>query len=242
MNIPILMYHQLQEQKASISELSVTTKSFLRQMQWLKKKGYDSISVEQLSKALNHQFSLPPKPVIITFDDGYQNVWDLAKPVLDRVGFTATVFLVPQAIGQYNIWDENKSIPIWPCLDKLRCRQLLESGWELGAHGWSHQSLPGLEPEALKQEIAGAKQALEQQFDRPISVFCYPFGAWDQKVKECVIKSGYTTACAISPGTKSVTEDPWALRRIYIKSSDHLSDFKRKVSNWYLRYRGWRKR
>ena len=217
-------------------------RAFKQQISWLSQKGYKSISLKQLGSFIQGRNTLPKKPVIITFDDGYQSVWDNAKPVLEQAGFTATVFLVPQAIGKQNNWDLQKSVPILPCMDKATCRRLLDDGWEIGSHGLHHYPLPELETKALARELNQSKIALEQLFDCQVSAFCYPHGAWDKRVREHVKRAGYQVACATSSISASVTGDPWALRRVKVKGTDKLFDFKRKVSNWYLIYRAWRKR
>ena len=242
MNLPILMYHHIETESPVLSRFAVSLRSFERQISWLTQKGYETISLERLGRAVQGQESLPEKPVIITFDDGNQSVGEHAKPVLDQSGFTATVFLVSQAIGKGNIWDLQKSIPILPCMDEPTCRRLLADGWEIGSHGLNHLRLPELTPEALNEELSGSKIFLEQLFDRKISAFCYPHGAWNKRVQENVKRAGYQVACATSSKSASVTDDLWALRRVKVKGSDKLHDFKRKVSNWYLTYRGWRKR
>ncbi len=242
MNLPILMYHHIQTESPVLSKLTVSLRSFKRQINWLTQKGYETISLERLGGFIQGRDTLPKKPIIITFDDGYQSVWDHAKPVLDQSGFTATVFLVSQAIGQRNIWDLQKSIPILPCMDESTCRCLLDDGWEVGSHGLNHYVLPELAPKALNEELTGSKNALEQLFNCQVTAFCYPHGAWNKRIQEHVKRAGYQVACAISANSASVTDDQWALRRVKVKGSDTLSDFKRKVSNWYLTYRGWRKR
>jgi len=242
MNLPILMYHHLQTESLVSSRLAVSLRSFKQQMSWLTQKGYETISLKRLGSFNQGQAALPKKPVIVTFDDGYQSVWDHAKPVLDQSGFTATVFLVPHAIGKRNIWDLQKSAPILPCMDETACRRLLDDGWEIGSHGLDHYALPELTPKALNEELTGSKISLEQLFKCQVTAFCYPYGAWNKRVQEHVKRAGYQVACATSSKSASVTDDPWALRRVKVKGSDKLRDFKRKVSNWYLTYRAWRKR
>ena len=236
------MYHHIQADSPVLYSLTVSLKSFERQIRWLSQKGYETISLERLGRFIQGQDTLPTKPVIITFDDGYQSVWDHAKPVLDQSGFTATVFLVFRAIGKGNIWDLQKSIPILSCMDQDTCRRLLDDGWEIGSHGLNHFALTELAPNALNHELTGSKISLEKLFKCQVTAFCYPHGAWNQKIKEHVKRAGYQVACAISPKSASVTDDPWALRRVKVKSSDSLGDFRRKVSNWYLAYRAWRNR
>ena len=242
MNLPILLYHHIQPESPVLSRYAVSLTSFKRQIGWLTTKGYETISLDRLGSAMRGQASLPRKPVIITFDDGYQSVWDHAKPVLDQAGFAATVFLVSQAIGKHNIWDLQQSTPILPCMDETTCRRLLADGWEIGSHGLNHLPLPELAPKALNEELIGSKISLEKLFDYSITAFCYPHGAWNKRIQEQVKRAGYQLACATSVKSGSVTDDQWALRRVKVKGSDRLLDFKRKVSNWYLIYRGWRKR
>ena len=242
MNLPILMYHHIQTESLVLSRFAVSLRSFKRQIRWLSQKGYETIPLDRLGRVIQGQDTLPKKPVIITFDDGYQSVWDHAKPVLDQSGFTAVVFLVSQAIGKRNIWDMPKSTPILPCMDETTCRRLLDDGWQIGSHGLNHLRLPDLAPKVLNAEIAGSKIYLEQLLDCEITTFCYPYGAWTNKVQENVKRAGYQMACATSSKSATVTDDPWALRRVKIKGSDKLHDFKRKISNWHLAYRGWRKR
>ncbi len=242
MDIPILMYHHLQAEGVIYSDLVVSAAAFDQQMAWLKHKGYTSVSLDRLGGYLEGKGDLPSKPVVITFDDGYQSVADHGKSILDQYGFTATIFLVPHALGKHNLWDQHQSVPILPCMDRSTCQGLLNAGWEIGSHSLTHQYLAKLDAGALQDEINGSKITLEQLFGRAVKNFCYPYGAWDINVRTAVKRAGYETACAISPGTASVTQDRWALRRIYVKGSDQLMDFKRKISPWYLKYRAWRKR
>jgi peptidoglycan/xylan/chitin deacetylase (PgdA/CDA1 family) len=127
-------------------------------------------------------------------------------------------------------------------MDETTCRRLLDDGWEIGSHGLNHLSLPELAPRALNEELKRSKISLEQIFDCQISAFCYPHGAWNKRIQKHVKLAGYQVACATSSKSASVTDDPWALRRVKVKGSDKIGDFKRKVSNWYLTYRAWRQR
>ena len=239
MNLPILIYHNIQTEYPVSTRLAVSLRSFKQQISWLSHKGYESISLKQLGNFIQGWNTLPKKPVIITFDDGYQSVWNHAKPVLDESGFTATVFLVFKAIGKRNIWDLQKSVPIHPCMDKATCQRLLDDGWEIGSHGLNHYALPELAPRELTQELTQSKIALEQLFNCQVTAFCYPHGAWNERIQKYVKRAGYQVACATSSNGASVTDDQWALRRVKVKGSDKLRDFKRKVSNWYLTYRAW---
>lgn len=234
------MYHKIQG--SDESDLNVLPQAFAQQMKCLKAKGYESITLEKLVQAIQGKADLPKRPIVITFDDAYQSVSVNAKPVLDQLDFTATVFVVPQAVGKYNIWDEHKSLPVVPCMSLEELQTLVSDGWEIGSHGLTHRNLTECDKDCMEQEVGGGKLALEKMFGKRIHSFCYPFGAWNAEAAQTVKAAGFLSACAISPGTASVTANNFAFRRIYVKYSDSLGDFKRKISGWYLRYRAWRKR
>lgn len=242
MNLPILMYHTLLTQPGRCSDLAVSVQEFQKQIDFLKSQGYQTVSLDRLSRACRGKGDLPPKPVVVTFDDAYACVLETAKPILDRAGFTATVFAVSQAVGRHNFWDDGKKLPAVPCLDGRALQALAAAGWEIGSHGATHVNLAGLAKTDLKREIEGSRQELERILGRPVSVFAYPFGAWDGPAHKVVKQSGYRAACSISPGTPEVTVDLYALRRVYVKGKDSLRGFRRKISPWYLKFRAWRKR
>ncbi|MCK5219632.1 polysaccharide deacetylase family protein, partial [bacterium] len=217
-------------------------KAFQAQMAWLKKQGYQTITLARLSGSCRDKTLLPARPLIITFDDAYVSVFEWARPILAAVGFTATVFVVSRAVGRYNFWDDGQNLPRLTCLGISELRNLADAGWEIGSHGTEHLNMTDLSGEQLRRETADSKQELEKKLEQPVEVFAYPFGSWNEPARLAVQSAGYGAACAISPGTSSVTADLLALRRVYVKPTDSLWDFRRKVSPWYLSYRAWKKR
>ncbi len=242
MNLPILMYHKLQDRPDPGSDLAVTPEAFQGQLAHLQRAGYRSVSLSALVRALAGGARVPDRAVVITFDDAYSSVLEMAKPLLDQAGFLATVFAVSRAVGKYNTWDEAKGAARIPCLDREGLRALARAGWEIGSHGATHADLTKLGARELREELEGSKCELEKAAGGPVTTLSYPFGAWNDRVRAAAAQAGYEAACAISPGTASVTADLLALRRVYVKPSDSLADFRRKISGWYLAYRGWMKR
>jgi peptidoglycan/xylan/chitin deacetylase (PgdA/CDA1 family) len=220
------------------NDLVVTPSEFTKQMEYLHQQGYQTISLSTLAQGQ----SLPKRPIIITFDDAYDSVLLDAKPILDQYQYTGTVFAVAEAIGRHNFWDDDKEIDRANCLSSNELMQLSDQGWEIGSHGATHDNLTQVDTDTLKTEIEGSRKMLEQTLKTNVDVFCYPYGAWNQAARAAVQAAGYQAACAISPGTESVTSDLFALRRVYVKGSDSLAAFKRKISSWYLWYRARRKR
>jgi peptidoglycan/xylan/chitin deacetylase (PgdA/CDA1 family) len=242
MNLPILMYHSVKPQASAHNDLTVTTAAFQAQLQYLNKRGFQTVTLAHVAKAAQGRARLPRRSVVITFDDGYAALLEYAKPLLDLMGFTATVFVVGQALGRHNFWDEGKGLAREQCMTRSHLAELQGAGWEIGAHGLTHASLPGLAAGDLRRETEEAKHLLETELETRVEVFSYPYGAWDAAAREAVRQAGYVAACAISPGTRSVTADPWALRRVYVKPTDSLGDFARKISGWYLAFRAWKRR
>lgn len=240
MNLPILMYHQIAEHATPGTDLVVTRAAFEAQMHWLKSRGFRTIS---LSEVAERPQVLPARSMVITFDDAFACVKTLARPILEKLGFKATVFAVSGTVGKYNVWDQGQhGIAKVKCLKAAELKQLAKAGWEIGSHGATHRNLTQADVKTLRTEVLGSKRVLEQMIGRPVKAFCYPYGALDLAAKAAVVLAGYSTEAAISPGTSSVTADLFALRRVYVKPTDTLSDFQRKLSNWYLTFRAWRKR
>lgn len=242
MNLPILMYHKIQPRRDAGTDLAVTVDAFRAQVGYLRRRGYRSLSLAELAQACRRGVSLPRRAVVITFDDAYASVRDLALPILAQAGFTATVFVVPQAVGKFNFWDQGKTVPRTDCLDRAGLQALAEAGWEIGSHGATHANLTELADEPLRRELEESKRDLEDWFNQPINTLSYPYGAWNARVRSAAERAGYAAACAISPGTAAVTADLLALRRVYVKPGDSLPAFARKLSGWYLAYRAWKKR
>lgn len=240
MNFPILMYHHLLHSAPSApqDQLGVALPAFASQIQWLAGRGYRTLTLKQLAKACAGAERLPRKPVIITFDDAYRETLDLAQPVLSQAGFVATVFAVSRAVGKNNFWDQGRTA----CADAGQLRQLAGQGWEIGSHSQTHAHLPQLDDRALAAEVLGSRLDLEQMLGAEVLAFSYPFGEASGRVRDAVASTGYEAACATSPRTASVTADLLALRRVYVKTGDSPAAFRRKISAWYLAYRGWRKR
>lgn len=237
MNLPILMYHHLLRSQPQ-DQLGVTLPAFASQIQWLAGRGYRTLTLRQLAQACAGAERLPRKPVIITFDDAYQETLDLARPVLAQAGFMATVFVVSRAVGKTNFWDQGQAL----CADSSTLRQLAGQGWEIGSHSQTHAHLPQLDDRSLAAEVLGSRLDLEQLLGAEVLAFSYPFGEASSRVRDAVASTGYETACATSPRTASVTADLLALRRVYVKAGDSPAAFRRKISAWYLAYRGWRRR
>lgn len=235
------MYHKILPQRDN-TDLTITCDQFKKQMQHLKKSGYNTILLSELIDFIHKKISLPQKSIIITFDDAFSNIIEYAKPVLDDLNFKAVVFVVYNAIDKYNLWDIKKNIEKSNCMSKGELKYLLMSGWEIGSHGLNHLDLTSLTSFQIKNEVKKSKEKLENLLRTGIKSFCYPYGRYNEKIIKEIKKAGYGCACAVESDNFFTTDNLYKLRRIFIKPKDSLFTFKRKISPWYLYYRSLRRR
>ncbi len=188
--VPILAYHNIRPIPAGISasdrQFEVPPEELDRQLAWLKEQGYESISFDALHAALVDGAPLPPKPIILSFDDGRDTHYASAFPLLRAYGFTATFFVFTNAIDRpgYLTWEQ--------------MREMRAAGMEFGSHTRYHAYLTRLtDPREIDAEISGSKKTLEDGFGEPIAAFAYPFGLHDDATAEKLRAAGYETARTI---------------------------------------------
>ncbi len=228
MKVPILMYHRISK-SANEQRYTVTPSKFEQQMKFLDTKGYNVISLDSLSDAIDGIVTLPRNSVVITFDDGFQETFDYACPVLKRLRFTATFFLVTKLMGKTNEWmPQHRGIRL-PLMRWTDARWLLAEGFEVGSHTATHPVLPEINPAAARQEIEESKRELEDQLGMAIRFFAYPYGRLDRTVQDLVRESGYAAACSTRAGFNGVEVDRFVLRRLDIHGTDSLGNFRRNL-------------
>ncbi|MGD9737269.1 MAG: polysaccharide deacetylase family protein [Solirubrobacterales bacterium] len=178
--VPILEYHVLGEapEGTAYPELFVARPDFRHQLEWLDANGYEAVTLEQVQDAWYRGGTLPPKPVVISFDDGYRPQFTFALPQLRKHGWAGVLNL--KAEGS-DLYDSN-------------VEAMLAAGWELAAHTIHHLDLTELGPEELEEEVAGSRAILRREYGAPVKNFCYPAGRFDQTVIEAVEAAGYAGA------------------------------------------------
>jgi peptidoglycan/xylan/chitin deacetylase (PgdA/CDA1 family) len=214
----ILMYHNIDmpPKGVRIPNLYVTPKMFRFQMWYLKKAGFKVMSLSDLlaSVAAGNQTE---NVVTITFDDGYQDYYKNAYPILKSFQYPSTVYVVSDLTGNINTWDFEKENITKPLMDWDMIREMSSLGVEIGSHTRSHPQLSMLAGEALQKELRGSKKILEEQLDRKVEHFCYPYGDLNELVKEEVKKAGYRSAVTTRRGHVLDNYDSFSLPRIPIK-------------------------
>jgi peptidoglycan/xylan/chitin deacetylase (PgdA/CDA1 family) len=243
MNIPILLYHKITNEKEMRDDVfSISLADFKSQMEFLKSRGYTSISQNDLLNHIINKKRLAPKSIMITFDDSSESLLSVAKTVLDNTGFKPIVFVASKSVGMYNFWDNPDEKTRVPCLDKNSLLTLIKQGWEIGSHSLTHAYLMKITEEKIIKEIYGSKFDLEQILHTNVISFAYPYGEYSDAIKNIVIKAGYKLGFSITSPSFTVTGDQFLIRRVLIQKSDSVDVFKRKISNLDLLYRGMTKK
>jgi peptidoglycan/xylan/chitin deacetylase (PgdA/CDA1 family) len=207
--VPILEYHAIQPPVAGAEfpQLYVPQADFVEQMKWLDDQGYEAVTLDQVEDAWYKGGELPPKPVVLTFDDGYLSQYVAAFPALEHFHWP----------GVLNLVAEGADLP------DADVQKMLDANppWELASHTTTHADLTTLDASALRREVAGSRKILQDRFGVPVNNFCYPAGQYDDAVIQAVSDAGYRGATSQVPGLATAAH-PFVLNRIEVLLDDGL--------------------
>jgi peptidoglycan/xylan/chitin deacetylase (PgdA/CDA1 family) len=236
------MYHNIAvpPRQGTLRSLYVTPRMFRFQMGYLKAAGFRVVPLKDILSFMND--TIPDERLVaITFDDGYEDVYDHAYPVLKMHGYPSTVFLVSDLIGKENLWDYQdrnirKRILGWDAIMEMK-----GNGVVFGSHTKTHPFLSRLSTEEIEDEVSGSKKALEDRLDLPVDFFCYPYGDYDGRVVAALKKAGYLGAATTKRGLVHRGDDPFEIRRSFIRLHTHPLLFMIKMHSAYEDRKGKRK-
>lgn len=231
--VPILMYHKVSphQQHGSLG-LRVTPADFEAQMKYLKENGFTSVSLDQLIDYWAAGRSLPPRPVVITFDDGYEDNYLYAYPVLKKYRFTATIFLVCNNIDGYNDWELNRTIhPRVKLLSWPQIREMQRHGFSFQSHTLTHPSLTLISPEEARTEIQQSRAQLSKLLDAPVNFLAYPYGRSDEKIENLARNAGYKGAVSTLCGKNGTGINLFKLKRLGVDGNMNLEQFARMLEH-----------
>jgi peptidoglycan/xylan/chitin deacetylase (PgdA/CDA1 family) len=212
------MYHKVDEPPPGVRTPGnfVSPAAFAAQMDALLSWGYGSVTFDQwLDYRAGNTTALPPKPLIVTFDDGYTCFDEHAWPVLRARKMRATVFLVASQIGGTNAWEDGE-VPM-QLLDESRIRALQDEGVQFGSHSVSHRPLARIAPDDAFQELVRSRWALTELLGRDVDVFAYPFSNQSRDVRALAQQAGYRCAVRGKGRMNSRRTDPFGLMRIKVE-------------------------
>ncbi len=221
----ILGYHSISRLEDDLNMVCTSPERFVSHMLHLKRRNLRGVSVRELLRAWTA--GRARGLVGLTFDDGYEDFLHTAVPILERFGFTATVFVLGGMPGGVNDWDHSFSPkPTMRLLGVEGIREISGRGMEVGSHGMSHLALPGLEPETLKREVGHSRQVLERILGEEVEGFCYPYGALDGAAVRAAVEARYAYACAVNTRVGWTAHD---LPRTPVSERDNLLRFAAKL-------------
>ncbi|MBW2664387.1 MAG: polysaccharide deacetylase family protein [Deltaproteobacteria bacterium] len=226
MKIPILMYHMVREtDDPKEKRYCCHPDAFKQQMAYLKRAGYQVIGLDDLTNSIKNGTTLPQKSIAITFDDGFDDNYENAFPVLKKYGFPATVFVVSRLVGRTNEWMQEEGFPVRKLLGWEELKDMSENGITISSHTTTHASLTDMDTESARHEISNSKSELENALGRAVYFFAYPYGRFNEQVEKLVVEAGYLGACSTRSGFNSEHANPFALRRLEIYGTDTLWNF-----------------
>ena len=236
--IPILMYHRIADVPGDRN--SLPKERFEQQLAYLAAHGYHTISADDLYQHLTANKSLPQKPILLTFDDGYVDNYQEALPLLQKYHMQAVVFPIYNWLGKENKWEKfGKQLTKTMTADELKRWQ--QAGMDIQPHTANHPFLTQCTDEQLIAELENAKIQFETLLGKPMPYLCYPYGFFNQKVIDFARKANYKMAFAIFENVPLWKLDLFALPRIQIPAHQKMWEFKLKVSSIHIIFIAMRK-
>lgn len=227
--VPILMYHEIAGPTRTASRLAVSPQAWSEQLAYLHDEGYRTITVAELSAALSGRGELPGRAVALTFDDGYEDFHSQAMPLLDRYGFTATLFVTTgwiQDAGPVAIGRRPGRMLSW-----TQITEAAGAGIEVAAHSHLHPQLDQLPRKLLHDELYTSKAQLEDRLGLPVTGMSYPFGYSNNRVRQVARDLGHAYACAVGNVLIGDEPDLLALPRLTVKKSTKIMAFQQVVQS-----------
>ncbi|MBR1170973.1 trifunctional glycosyltransferase/class I SAM-dependent methyltransferase/polysaccharide deacetylase [Bradyrhizobium liaoningense] len=223
--IPVLMYHRIAtDGPARLAPYRLSPAAFQGQMLWLRRNGYHAINSEQLAFSVMNNEPFVGRPVLITFDDGYQDFAEQAWPILQRNDFSAEIFVVTDLVGKRAEWDVSFGPPE-PLMDAATIVSLAAEGVSFGSHLASHPRSNGLSTAELAEELLRSRIQLETWLNRPVSSLAAPFGCTDQRLRVLASECGYTVGFSTVNRAATLKDDLLDLPRIEVRGDCSLDAF-----------------
>jgi len=217
--VPILMYHYVSELPPNPDryrrDLTVSPENFEAQLQYLADAGYHTITLTDLYLHLTQGYPLPEKPVILTFDDGYKDAYEVVFPLLLDYGFTGTFFVL--ATPAHFEWSDY--------LTWAQMKEMSDAGMDIQAHGRDHVDLRDRSYDYLVYQILGIQEAIRYHTGRLPRFFSYPSGQRDADVIAVLESAGYWGAVTTEWGKIHTREGLFEMPRVRIRGSDTLEGF-----------------
>jgi peptidoglycan/xylan/chitin deacetylase (PgdA/CDA1 family)/glycosyltransferase involved in cell wall biosynthesis len=226
--VPVLAYHAFGEDEEG-DRFATSRRAFARQLRLLRLLRYRVVSFAELAATLRAGEAPSPRTAVITIDDGYTDNLTIARPLLRRRRFPATIFLVSGRLGGVNDWTEEGAVAGRRLVSESEATELAGDGIEIGAHTRTHPALTAIVGEQLDEELVGSRKDLEALLDTPVRAFAYPYGFFSSASVTAVRNAGYEGACTVENRLARLGDDPLEIPRLEIRGGDSTLTFLRKL-------------
>ena len=214
--VPIVMYHYVREVDRDSDplgwNLSINPKDFEKQLEWLEQEGYVGIHLEELLEG-----EVPAKSVVLTFDDGLEDFYTTAVPLLEKYGFTATNGVVTEMVG----WHEHMTAE--------QVQEIVDRGFEVVSHSLTHKNMASLGEAELIYDLKRSREMLEENYGVETVGFIYPSGKYSDLVVGKLREAGYEIAVTTEPGLADLNGEMLLLPRVRVDNRDGFEGFKKKM-------------
>jgi len=226
----ILTYHRVGIPRGGRrwEPLTVPPRRFARQLRLLHALGFRLQGLDAVADWLRGGSSIPPHPAVLTFDDGFADLYEHAFPLLAQHRAQAVVYLVTDR--RDDAWRRTESPERLPLLDARQVREMAAAGITFGSHSRTHPRLTTCTDSELRDEVTNSRKRLEDLLGAEVRHFCYPHGDFDDRVVDAVAEAGYATACTTRRGTVRPGADPLRLPRLTIGKRMGLLRFLARVT------------
>lgn len=227
----ILMYHMISSPKTTEEvKYACPPEQFEQHLRYIKDSHHTPVSLAEVEAYLFSGKSLPDNAVVITLDDGFEDNYTQAFPLLQQYNMPATIFLVSGVIGGVNEWMSGRNFSERRMLNWQQIEEMNRHNISFGAHTVSHPKLSELSDLLAAEEISQSKQQIEENLGHACDHFAYPYGLFNDKTCEIVKQSGFKLACSTRSGFNNQERDPFTLHRIEVYGNDPVWKLKQKMT------------
>ena len=204
---PVLMYHDIKV--VARDKFDVLLEDFCEQLDWLKENNYETLSMEDFISYVKEGKNFPEKSVLITFDDGYNGIYNYVAPELKKRNMKATFVIITNMLGIFSTR--------YAHITSLQLKELADNElFSIGSHTLSHADFSKITEEEIKKEIEASKKFLENLTGRKILAFAYPYGNYDKKIIDEVKNAGYEAAFVVNDKGLCGQKARYSIPRIYM--------------------------
>lgn len=229
--IPILMYHRVGEPDHRGDIYCIRPENFTAQMQALVQANWRAVRIEDFAAWRRGEKSLPENSFVLTFDDGFTGVYDFAAPILKKLAWPATVFLVAGKLAGQSDWEVTTGEPMLPhpLMDASQLRSLSAQGFSLQSHSLLHHDLTTLDAATLEQDLRDSCALIAGISGQAPVYLAYPYGRHNEAVRNAAQRAGFTMAFSVESGFNRPGESAYQIRRLDVFGTDTPAMLLRKI-------------